>query len=189
MKHDEIVTFLKNNIEPLKDQIYGDRYRGAVFLKDDTYLPCVVFQSKKAQVELALRRFEQLRDQPSQYRMVVESFVSAGCRLADYDIKAVEVSPYAWPLETLRMIHGETVMSWTAFVAEMKDGTMYSCGTSSRFEFFDLPKGYSYSDIAKIHSGMVYSKERGLATFSMGALKEIQTYREKPYFTCYLAEL
>jgi hypothetical protein len=80
-------------------------------------------------------------------------------------------------------------MSWTAFVVEMKDETMYSCGTSFRFEFFDLPEGYSHSDIARIHSGMVYSKERGLAAFSMDALKEKHTYREKPFFTCYLAEL
>jgi hypothetical protein len=189
MKPDEIANFVRSSIEPLKDQIYGDRYRAAVRLKDDTYLPCVVFQSRKAQVDLALRRFEQLRDQDSQYKMVVESFVAAGSRVADYEIKSVEASPFAWPIETLKMIHGETVMSWTAFVAEMKDGTMYSYGTSFRFEFFDLPKEYSYADIAKIHSGMVYSQARGLAAFTMDALKEIQTYREKPFFSCYLKEL
>jgi hypothetical protein len=189
MNSGEIVEFLKKNVEPLQDKIFGARYRAAVVLKDDTHLPCVVFQSKRAQVELALRRFEQLRSDPSQYEMVVESFVSSGSRLADYDIKTVEASPFAWPLETLKTIHGETVMSWTAFVVEMKDGTKYSCGTSFRFEFFDLPNGYSHTDIAKIHSGKVYSKERGLVDFYMGAVKEIHTYREKPFFTCYLDEL
>jgi hypothetical protein len=189
MKPDDIVTFLKSSIIPLKDQIYGDRYRAAVYLIDGTYLPCVVLQSKKAQVDLALRRFEQLRKDESQYRMVVESFVSAGCRLADYDIKTIEASPFAWPLETLKMIHGETVMAWTAFVVEMRDGTMYSYGTSFRFEFFDLPNGYSHADIVKIHSGMVYSAEKGLMPFYMEARKEIQTYRERPFFTCYLKEL
>jgi hypothetical protein len=107
MKAGEIATFLKGNIEPLKDKIYGDRYRAAATLNDGTYLPCVVFQSKRAQVELALRRFEELRKEPSQYRMVVESFVSAGSRLADYDIKGMERSPFAWPLEVLKSIHGE----------------------------------------------------------------------------------
>ena len=186
---EDLTDFLKSSIEPLTDQIYGNRYRAAARLKDDTYLPCVVFQGRKAQVDLALRRFDQLRDQRDQYRMVVESFAAGGSRISDYEIKAVEPSPFAWPLEILRTIHGETVMSWTAFVVEMKDGTKYSYGTSFRFEFFDLPNGYSHADIARIHSGMVYSRELGLRDFSMDLQKEIQPYREKPFFTCYLKEL
>jgi hypothetical protein len=186
----EVLTnFLKNNIEPLTDQIYGNRYRAAARLIDDTYLPCVVFQSRKAQVDLALRRFDQLRNQDDQYRAVVEVFAAGGSRISDYEIKAVEPSPFAWPLEILATIHGETVMSWTAFVAEMKDGTKHSYGTSFRSEFFNLPHGYSYADIAKIHSGMVYSQELGLREFSMELQKEIQPYREKPFFTCYLKDL
>jgi len=121
--------------------------------------------------------------------MVVESFVASGSRLADYEIKTVEPSPFAWPLETLKTIYGETTMGWTAFVVEMKDGTMHSYGTRFSFEFFDLPKGYAYSNIAQIHSGMVYSQAGGIVPFSLNALQEIQTYREKPYFTCYLPEL
>ncbi len=80
-------------------------------------------------------------------------------------------------------------MGWTAFVTEMKDGTMYSYGTSYNFEFFDLPDGYSYLDIAKIHSGFVYSKIGGMEKFSMEALKKIQPYRERPFFTCYMKAL
>jgi hypothetical protein len=189
MKPEELANFLKTSIKPLTDQIYGNRYRAAARLTDDTYLPCVVFQSKNAQVDLALRRFDQLRDQSDQYRAVVEVFAAGGSRVSDYEIKAVEPSPFAWPLEILRTIHGETVMSWTAFVVEMKDGTKHSYGSSFRFEFFDLPDGYSYADIAKIHSGMVYSQELGLRDFSMELQKEIQPYREKPFFTCYLKEL
>jgi len=189
IKPDELAGFLKNNIEPLSDQIYGNRYRAAARLTDDTYLPCVVFQGRKSQVELALRRFDQLRNQTSQYRMVVESFVAGGSRVADYEIKAVEPSPFAWPPATLKQIHGETAMSWTAFVVEMSDGTMFSYGATFCFEFFDLPEGYLYSDIAKIHSGMVYSQERGLEAFSMGSAERIHIYREKPFFSCYLKEL
>ncbi len=189
IKPDELTDFLKTNIEPLSDQIYGNRYRAAARLADNTYLPCVVFQSRNPQVDLALRRFDQLRTQPSQYRMVVESFVSKGSHIADYEIKAVESSPFAWPLTILKQIHGETVMSWTAFVAEMKDGRMYSFGTTFCFEFFDLPTGYTHADIARIHSGMVYSPEQGLRDFSVDSLKEIQVYREKPFFTCYLEQL
>jgi hypothetical protein len=186
---DQLAKFLKSSIEPLNDSIYGNRYRAAVRLLDGTHLPCVVFQSKKLQVELALHRFNQLQPQPSQYNMVVESFVAKGSRIADYVISEVEPSPYAWPIAVLKQIHGETVMSWTAFVVEMKDGTMHSYGTSFCFEFFDMPTGYSYTDIARIHSGMLYSQEYGLQAFSMDLQKEIQPYREKPFFTCYLKQL
>jgi hypothetical protein len=99
------------------------------------------------------------------------------------------VSPFAWPLELLKNIHGETTMGWTAFVAEMKDGTMYSYGTSYNFEFFDLPQGYSQSDIIKIHSGMIYSKDRGMEKFAMNLLKETQVLKDKPFFACYLNEI
>jgi hypothetical protein len=189
MKSDQIASFLQGTVQPLEDKIYGNRYRAAARLTDDTYLSCVVFQSRRHQVELALRRFDQLRNQPQQYRSVVQSFVSNGSHVWNYDIKAVELSHFAWPLEILKTIHGETTMGWTAFVAEMKDGTMYSYGTQFNFEFFDLPSGYSFADIAKIHSGMVYSKANGLEAFSMASTKEAQPYREKPFFTCYLDEL
>jgi hypothetical protein len=129
MKTGELTRFLTENVEPLSHPIYGNRYRAAARLTDGTYLPCVVFQSKKTQVELALRRFKQVRWKASQYKAVIESFVSKGSRVADYDLKAVEMSPYAWPVELLNTIHGETTMGWTAFVAEMTDATMHPYGT------------------------------------------------------------
>src|SRR5712664_2974149 len=46
MKSSEIIKFLKMEIEPLPDDICGNRYRAAAYLTDGTYLPCVVFQSK-----------------------------------------------------------------------------------------------------------------------------------------------
>ena len=77
IKPDELAGFLKNNIEPLSDQIYGNRYRAAARLTDDTYLPCVVFQGRKSQVELALRRFDQLRKQH-------------GCESVEYSVELNE---------------------------------------------------------------------------------------------------
>lgn len=189
MQTAEIAAWLKRTIEPLHDRFDGDRYRASVFLKDDTYLPCVVFQSQALRVELALRRFDELRNQSEQYQMVVEGFVASGSHLANYAIKAIEPSPFAWPLATLNTIHGETTMSWTAFVVEMHDGTLHSYGTSFSTEFFDLPQGYTYANIAQIHSGMVYSQAGGMAPFSLNDLQDISPYREKPYFTCYLPEL
>ena len=81
-------------------------------------------------------------------------------------------------------------MAWTAFVTEMKDGTMHSYGTEYGFCFFDLPNGYSHSDIAKIHNGVVYSKDRGIEDyFHVTSLEEYKPLRERPFFTCYLKEL
>ena len=189
MKPAEIRDFLQSNVEPLEDKIRGNRYRAAARLNDGLYLPCVVFQSKRRRVELALRRFDELRTKNEQYTRVVESFVASGSSIAYYEIGSVEPSPFAWPVSLLRTIRGETVMGWTAFVVEMADGSMHSYGTSFSFEFFDLPQGYSYSDILKIHSGAVYSQLLGLRPFSLDLSKQISPHREKPSFTCYLEEL
>ena len=132
---------------------------------------------------------KELRWKRSQKLPVITSFVSGSSRIASYDLKSVEPSPFAWPSNILKMIHGETTMGWTAFVAEMRDGTMHSYGTSFRFEFFDLPDSYSYTDIVKIHSGMVYSSATGLQKFSLELLEGCSPLREKPFFTCYLREL
>lgn len=182
----ELKKFLYENIEPLEDAIYGKRYRAAARLTDGTYLPCVVFQSQKRQVELALRRFKQLVSSQREYKHVVASFVSKGSRLADWTIESVERSTYAWPVDLLRTIHGETAMSWTSFVTEMRDGSFHSFGTTFLIEFFDLPDGYSCDDIKNIQSGMVYSPARGLTPYSLDALKDARVYRERPFFTCYL---
>ncbi len=185
MAEDEMMQFLRDNVEPVSDPIYGNRYRAAARMVDGTYLPCVVFQSRAAQVELALRRFEQGRHEPAQYEDVVASFVSGSSRLWDHEVKAVETSPFAWPMGILKTIHGETTMGWTAFVVEMLDGTLHSYGKRFHWEFFELPDNYSCTDIAKIHSGMAYSAKRGLHGVSTESFDEIKFYREKPFFTCF----
>jgi hypothetical protein len=55
--------------------------------------------------------------------------------------------------------------------------------------FFDLPQGCTYANLAQIHSGMAYSQAGGMTPFSFVAAQDISTYREKPWFTCYLPEL
>ena len=196
IRENELKEFLVRNVEPMKDSIYGNRYRAAARLIDGMYLPCVVFQGTRGQVDLALRRFKEVSGKKSEYEHMVEVFVTGGSRIVNYDIKTVELSPFAWPLEILKTINGETTMGWTAFVVEMKDGTMYSYGTQFRFEFFDVPTGYSHGDIQRIHSGMVYSAERGLEAFSVDSYegtvdsyKHITCLREKPFFTCFVKEL
>ncbi len=80
-------------------------------------------------------------------------------------------------------------MGWTAFVAEMNDGSMHSFGTSFSFEFFDLPEGYSYGDVKRIISDAIFSETDGLIPCSLAAMKNVRVYREKPFFTCYLDQL
>lgn len=187
MKSTDLVAFLKSHVTPLSDDIYGPRYRAAVTLTDGTFMPCVVFQSKQKVVNLALRRFAETSSRSErEYQGVVESFVASGSRLADWSIRSVELSPHAWDLGLLRTIRGETTMGWTAFVAEMKDGEMFSMGTTFSFEFFDLPTGYSPQDIKTIHSGMVYSASAGLKPFSLDSMQSVTVFREKPFFTCYV---
>lgn len=192
MQPAEIAAWLKRTIEPKPYGSDGDRYRASVFLRDGTYLPCVVFQSQHLRVELALRRFSGVSDQSEQYRAAVETFVATGSHLDKYDIRTVEPSPFAWPLAALHTIHGETTMGWTAFVVEMQDGTLHSYGTGFSFEFFDLPQGYTYANIAQIHSGMVYSQAGGKVPFSFEVVKDFPAYPAfgaKRFFTCYLPEL
>jgi hypothetical protein len=138
---------------------------------------------------LALRRFKEVRWKPFEKKWIVETFVAGGSRVEEYDLKSVELSPYAWPLSILQTIHGETLMGWTAFVAEMKDGSMHSYGTAFTTEFFALPHGYTHSDIVRIHSGKQYSEAGGLQPFSVPPLTQIMPLRERPFFTCYLEGL
>ena len=62
-------------------------------------------------------------------------------------------------------------MSWTQFVAVMKDGREFSFGTTYSTEFFNMPDGYTAKDVAKI----LPHETRG-----------DPTYRERPFFNCYL---
>lgn len=190
MKHPDLIAFLKSQVTPLEDSIHGPRYRAAAWLTDGTYLPCVVFQDQQKLVDLASRRFDETRASAShEYLAVVETFVASGSRLALWNIQRVETSPFAWDIEVLRRIHGETTMGWTSFVVEMKDGKYFNLGTSFHSEFFDLPAGYTFHDITTVHSGMVYHDTAGLKPFAWDLVNSVKVYRDKPFFTCYVQGL
>jgi hypothetical protein len=186
INQDALKSFLREKIESLSDATHGRRYRASVRLTDGTHLPCVIFQDRKYQVELALRRFKDLKWRKEEYKRVVGTFVSKGSHVSDWQIAEVSPSPFAWPLSLLKVIHGETAMSWTSFVAEMQDGSLHSYGTTFSTEFFDLPPGYKYEDIGNIKTGMVYSANRGLTNYSLDALNEAVVYRELIFFTCFV---
>jgi hypothetical protein len=201
-REEEIIKFLKENTEALQDQSYGTGYRASVYLVDGVYLPCVIFRNPKSIVELAIKRFrdEQTgksilkKDTNHKYYNTVKTFVTNGNRINVYDIAKVEKSRYAFPTSILYKVHGETRMSWTGFVAKMKDGKLFAFGTTFHMEFFNMPEGYAAEDISEIinHS---YLSENGEIesyyddSFDLSAFDINSVYRERPYFECFLNNL
>ena len=181
----KISKYLIDNVTPYDDGSYGKYYRASAYLKDKTYIPCVMFGNPQNMINLAVKRFKETEKNDLEYRIIVESFVTKHSCIPIWDIRKVEVSPYAWPMEILKLIEGETVMGWTAFTVLMKDGKLFSYGTSFNFEFFDLPDGYSYNDISEIHNGKVVNNNNLELDFSFDVDEEIKYFREKPMFYCY----
>lgn len=125
------------------------------------------------------------------YRRIVTHFLTSGNRVNAYDIERVEPSRYAIPLRLLSQIHGETIMSWTAFVLEMRDGAKLAFGTSFLFDFFNLPQPYTYDDVVAVYNHACVSKTGELIHLREGRTDTPPDYgraaahREMPYFVCY----
>lgn len=179
MRPKDIIEFVKKYVEPLPAYPpYGERYRVSAMMTDGTSLPCVVIESAPRIIDLALKRFEETRtslDPYSGYRAIVNSFVTSGNRVNDYDLKQLAISPYAMPPSRIQEIKGGTSMGWTGFCVRMKDGMEFRFGTTFLVEFFDMPPGYSAADILRVFPE-VHGEEE----------KQKRVYREKPFFTCYL---
>lgn len=194
----DISEFIENCEEPWPDSSYGEGYRCSAYLKDGLFLPCVIIRKNKTYIDLACRRLEEeksgrsiFKNNKNGYRDIVKTFVAGGNKVNDYDIESVEKSRFSIPSSLLQQIEGETVMSWTGFVLEMKDGRLFSFGSTFLFAFFDLPEGYSFQDVEKVHNHSYVSDEgtlvniRGLSDFSE-QYKPKKVYRERPYFECYI---
>lgn len=201
MNNKNRIKYLKSEIEPTKDQFLGLSYRVAVYLKDGTYLPCVIFRNPEKKINQAIKRFKEERTgksifaKPSRidgYRDIVKLFVTGGNKINDYDIEKVEKSPFAIPENILSTIKGETTMGWTGFVVIMKDDNIFGFGTSYLVNFFKMPDGYVATDIKKIINHSYISKTGELKSHKVPFFErpkdydESVIYREKPYFECYL---
>ena len=192
-----ILDFIKSGVEPLPDNTYGDGYRCSVYLKDRTYLPCVLLRHSRKVVELAIRRFEDEKSgkgcirSENPYEDVVGNFVCHGNRVSDHEIAEVQHSRFAIPLHLLRQIHGETSMGWTGFVLEMRDGKYVSYGTTFLMEFFDIPEEYTFEDVVAVHNHS-YVNSYGELKSLVSDRSDAPGYyastvrRERPYFLCYL---
>lgn len=182
MKLEELAAAARK-FPPMNDGALGNVHRCAARLTDGLYLPCVAIRSSEPWTDLAIRRFDETMADAKlpfwkrqlgkgvQYRDIVRTFAAGGTRVEWFHIASVEESPFALPLERLAEIKGETSMSWTQFVAVMKDGREFSFGTSYSTEFFDMPAGYTARDVARI---------------LLHESRSDQFIRERPFFTCYL---
>lgn len=194
--------WLKNiigSVEPLKDSIYGPRYRCSLTLKDGTVLPCAVIQSKDLLVDLAKRRIkEELQgrghlggDDP--YRQIFSTFVVGGNRINDYDVASSAQSRFAIPLALLSQIQGETTMGWTGWVFRMRDGRHFSYGSSFHTEFFQLPDGYEFADVEEVINHSVVDSNGTVTSLKRRApgpqyFRPDAILRERVFFTCAVDE-
>lgn len=178
MRAEEIIRFLRNNIEPLTVGPYCGGYRAMGELTDGTTLPCIIAMSEESRVNLALRRFEEARRDLSQFRSMVTSFVAWGNRVSWYELRELSPSPYAIPVSRLNEIGGETSMAWTEFYATMRDGAEFRFGTTFNQEFFEMPAGYAANDIVKIVPAVRNESPR-----------IARIYNDKPIFSCYVPGL
>lgn len=195
----DIQKFIKSGEEPFPDTNYGDGYRCSAYLKDGTFLPCVIIRKNQKYIELACRRIKEemkgksiFANKKEGYREIIKTFVTSGNIVNDYDIESVEKSNFAIPLSLLSKIEGETVMSWTGFVFEMHDGKLFSYGTTFQVEFFDLPDGYTFEDVRKVHNHSVINKSGDLISIKRGMsdinddYDHLKVFRERPYFECFI---
>jgi hypothetical protein len=191
----DFVKKIVSAVEPLDDDIYGPRYRCSLTLKDGTFLPCAVLQSKERLVELAKRRIkEELHGKgriggPDPYGQVVSVFVTGGNRISDYEVLAASESAFAIPRSLLSQIHGETTMGWTAWVFKMKDGRMFSYGASFRMGFFQLPEAYGFGDVLEVINHSFVDGTGTLRSLDRGAplpaeYRAASVLRERMFFTC-----
>jgi len=192
-----LLEYIKSGAEPWPDQTYGDGYRCSAYLKDGTYLPCVMLRRSAPLTALAMRRFEEEKKgkgifrSTNGYEEIVKTFVVAGNRVNGYDIDRVEPSRFAIPLSLLQRVKGETTMGWTGFVLEMRDGKLFPFGTTFLAEFFNIPEAYTFEDVAAVHNHSYVSASGELRPLSQGMSDLPADYdpssvnRERPYFTCH----
>jgi hypothetical protein len=203
MTIEEIIKFLKDNVEPIPDSSYGQGFRASAYLTDGTFLPCVMFRNPSTVIDLAIRRFKEEQSGKSifskssgmGYREIVKTFVTSGNCVNYYDIERVEKSKNAFPLNILGQIEGETTMSWTGFVLKMKDNRCFGFGTRFQNDFFHIPDNYSTDDIAEVinHSyisqtGEVCSHEVPFMDWPKDYNDKV-VFRERQYFVCYVDNL
>jgi hypothetical protein len=134
-------------------------------------------------VELAIRRFEATREIPSSpsstrlnpigYYDVVKQFVCGSNRVEYYEVVRVEKCRYTIPGKLREKVCtiNQSRMTWTSFSGRMYDGQEFWFGTPVNSYFFEMPDGYSGSNLVDVtpHQNLTGKYVNG-----------------KTYFNCYL---
>ena len=114
----EIQKLLKIKSAEFIDQYHGESFRCSAYLKDNTFLPCVVIRKSAEYIDLACKRFEEELSSKSittnkhdSYREIVKIFTTYGNRVDESDITSVEESRFATPSHLVKQIQYETNMS------------------------------------------------------------------------------
>ena len=82
----KIAKYLVENVQPLTGGILGDYYRASAYLRDGTYLPCVMFGNPTKLVNLAIGRFAETAKNEYEHRLVAGSFVARRSAVPIYDV-------------------------------------------------------------------------------------------------------
>jgi hypothetical protein len=190
MDRKALIDFLKGNIEPIKDNFRGNGYRASAYLKDGTFLPCVIFYNSNIILDKLKKTRFFSKGSVILNRWQAWSLITHGNRVEYYDIKSLGNSKYAIPVAILNKIESETSMGWTNFIVKMRDGKYFSFGTTFTTEFFDMPEGYMPDDIVDIINHSYFSEKMEICNrHSNEKLNEKVLYRERLFFRCYMDDL
>ncbi len=196
----DLIRFLKDHIEPLEDEIYGQSYRAAVYLKDGTFIPCVIFRNFQLVTQLAFERFRtalirgwtEKKIRGVGYAHMIRHFSINNKRVKFSEIKKIEPSSFAFPNKFLQLIETETGEGWTGFTCKMKDGKYIGFKANYTFEFFFIPNGYHFTDIEMLinHSYVLKNGELKhyqvpMPNYPFDQDRALVNY-EMPFFECYL---
>lgn len=199
---EEKIRFLREEIGADASHFHGNYYRAAAYLKGGTFLACVIFRKPDYDIKSAASMLERARigeytvngSSELAYEMEIKSLVSHRNRVNFYDIQRIVPSQFAFPSEILNQIRGETTMGWTGFSARMSDGKYFGFGTTQAAGFFELPEGYSKTDIVEIINHSFVTKNGELRQHKLAFLdappdyEEAVIYRSLPYFDCFIDE-
>ena len=110
------------------------------------------------------------------YTDVINGLLTKSGRIPAKEIGALEPSAYAIPVKLREQIEMETSLGWTRFQGVMKDGSLHEFGTEWRTEFFQMPEGYSASDLIQVMPVPEESEQH----------PNVPLFRERPSFHCYV---
>jgi len=201
----KVLEYIENRVDRFPDPTFGEGARCSVYLKDGTYLPCVLLRDWQKAVSLFMARLDQegsgravlaeIKDIAEQ--SLVRFFITNQNIVKLSDIASIEVSPYAIPHSFLRELDLNSdnkllPKNTLSFVLEMNDDQLFLYENRAlNQEFYDLPSGYSFSDVKKVHKS-AYKHPDGLVrrvpiTYKDEQIKFMpeESFTQKPFFVCY----